>query len=147
MKRNVRILSSNKQVAQAVGSAQYGFGLTNTDDAIAEVEKGMPVTIVYPDQREGEVGTLFIPNTLALIKDSAHPKEAEKLLDYLLSADVERQLAKGPSAQIPLQAGVEASSRVKTPSEVRAMEVDWSAAAAKWDAAAEFIKTEFAVDK
>lgn len=147
VKRNVRILSGNKQVAQAVGSARYGFGLTDTDAAVAEVEKGMPVTIVYPDQREGEVGTLFIPNTLALIKDSAHPKEAEKLLDYLLSADVERQLAKGPSAQIPLQAGVEASPRVKTPGEVRAMEVDWSAAAGKWDAVAEFLKTEFAVDK
>jgi hypothetical protein len=33
---------------------------------------------------------------------------------------------------------------VKTPKEVRAMEVDWQAAAAKWDTAAEFLKTEFA---
>ena len=33
---------------------------------------------------------------------------------------------------------------MKTPSEVRAMEVDWSAAAEKWDTAAEFLKTEFA---
>ena len=39
---------------------------------------------------------------------------------------------------------VPASPRVKTPSDIRAMEVDWSAAAAKWDTAAEFLKTEFA---
>jgi len=99
---------------------------------------------VYPDQKEGEVGTLFIPNTLALIQGSPHPKEAEKLLDFLLSADVERQLAKGPSAQIPLQSGVEASPRVKTPAQVKAMNVDWGAAAEKWDAAAQFLKEEFA---
>jgi hypothetical protein len=32
---------------------------------------------------------------------------------------------------------------VKTPGEVRAMEVNWSVAAEKWDTAAEFLKTEF----
>jgi iron(III) transport system substrate-binding protein len=56
---------------------------------------------------------------------------------------VERRLADGPSAQIPLRDGVPASPRVKTPSEVRAMQVDWSAAAEKWDVAAEFLKNEF----
>jgi iron(III) transport system substrate-binding protein len=143
VKRNARIMSGNRQVAEAVSANQLAFGLTDTDDAIGEIAKGMPVEIVYPDQRAGDAGTLFIPNTLALIKDSPHPNEAEKLLDYLLSADVERQLAKGPSAQIPLQPGVEASPRVKTPGQVRAMEVDWSAAAAKWGAAAHFLETEF----
>jgi iron(III) transport system substrate-binding protein len=143
VKRNARILSGNKQVAEAVGGNSRAFGLTDTDDALAEIEKGMPVAIAYPDQREGDIGTLFIPNTLALIKDSPHPKEAEKLLDFLLSADVERQLAKGPSAQIPLQPGVEASPRVKTPAQVKAMEVDWAAAAAKWDTAADFLRSEF----
>jgi iron(III) transport system substrate-binding protein len=103
----------------------------------------MPVAIVYPDQAENDVGTLYIPNTLALINGSPHPESAEKLLDYLLSADVERRLAAGPSAQIPLRKGVAASPRVKTPPDVRSMDVDWSAAAQKWDAAAEFLRQEF----
>jgi iron(III) transport system substrate-binding protein len=143
VKRNAKIMSGNKQVAEAVAGGSLAFGLTDTDDALAEIEKGMHVAIVYPDQKEGEIGTLFIPNTLALIRDSPHPKEAEKLLDFLLSADVERALAKGPSAQIPLQSGVEASPRVKTPGQVKAMEVDWAAAAEKWDTAAQFLKDEF----
>jgi iron(III) transport system substrate-binding protein len=146
VKRNARIMSGNKQVAQAVAAGTLAFGLTDTDDAIVEIERGMPVAIVYPDQRDGEIGTLFIPNTLALIKGSPHPAEAEKLLDYLLSSNVERRLADGPSAQIPLREGVPASPRVKTPKEVRAMEVDWDAAAMKWDSAAEFLKTEFTID-
>src|SRR4051794_9423096 len=143
VKRNARIMSGNRQVAEAVSANQLSFGLTDTDDAIGEIAKGMPVEIVYPDQGDAEIGTLFIPNTLALIKDSPHPKDAEKLLDYLLSANVERKLAEGPSAQIPLQPNIEASKRVKTPAQVRAMEVDWSAAAAKWDTAAHFLQSEF----
>jgi iron(III) transport system substrate-binding protein len=143
VKNNARIMSGNKQVAQAVAGGQLAFGLTDTDDAVIEVERGMPVAIVYPDQKEGELGTLFIPNTLAIIKGALNPEAAEKLVDYLLSADVERRLADGPSAQIPLRPGVPASARVKTPAEVRAMQVDWSAAAEKWDAAAEFLKSEF----
>jgi len=144
VKRNARTMSGNKQVAQSVAAGSLAFGLTDTDDAIIEVERGMPVAIIYPDQGEGQMGTLFIPNTLAIIKDSPHPEAAERFVDYLLSSDVERRLADGPSAQIPLRKGVPASPRVKTPSEVRAMEIDWSAAAQKWDTAAEFLKTEFA---
>jgi len=35
-----------------------------------------------------------------------HPDEAKKLVDYLLSADVERALAASEAVQIPLHAGV-----------------------------------------
>lgn len=143
VKHNARIMSGNKQVAESVAAGSLAFGLTDTDDAVVEVEKGFPVAIIYPDQEEGQVGTLFIPNTLALIKDSPHPKEAEQLIEYLLSADVERKLADGPSAQIPLRPGMAASPRVKAPPEVRAMKIDWEAAADKWDVAAEFLKDEF----
>jgi iron(III) transport system substrate-binding protein len=143
VKNNVSIMGGNKQVAQAVGAGSLAFGLTDTDDALIEMENGKPVTIVYPDQGEGQIGTLFIPNTLAIIKDSPNPEPAEELVDYLLSPEVERALAAGPSAQIPLRPGVPASPRVKTPAEVRAMEVDWSAAAEKWVTAAEFLKGEF----
>ncbi len=58
----------NKQVAQAVGSGQIAFGLTDTDDAIGEIDAGNPVAIVYPDREADGLGTLFIPNTLAILK-------------------------------------------------------------------------------
>jgi iron(III) transport system substrate-binding protein len=146
VKRNARILSGNKQVALAVADGSLAFGLTDTDDAIIEIEKGKPVAIVYPDQRDGDVGTLFIPNTLALIEGSPNPAPAQKLVDYLLSPEVERRLADGPSAQIPLRAEVPASGRVKTPRDVRAMQVDWSAAVEKWDIAADFLAAEFTAE-
>lgn len=145
IKRNAQIVAGNKQVARSVASGEFAFGLTDTDDAVIEVEAGMPVAIIYPDQAEGGLGTLFIPNTLALVKDSPNGEEAEQLVDWLLSAEVERLLADGPSAQIPLRPGVPASKRVKTPDQVRAMQVDFPAAAAHWDTAARFLQAEFAV--
>lgn len=143
IRRNVSILGGNKQVAQSVGAGRLAIGLTDTDDALVEIENGSPVTIVYPDQGEGQMGTLFIPNTLAILKDSPNPRAAEKLVDYLLSPDVERALADGASAQIPLRPGIKPSPRVKAPPDVRAMEVEWAAAAEKWDTAAEFLTKEF----
>jgi len=143
IRQNVSILGGNKQVAQSVGAGRLAIGLTDTDDALVEIENGSPVTIVYPDQGEGQMGTLFIPNTLAILKNSPNPQAAEKLVDYLLSPDVERALADGPSAQIPLRPGIPASPRVKSPGEVRAMEVDWETAAEKWDTVAEFLTKEF----
>jgi iron(III) transport system substrate-binding protein len=144
VKQNCRVMSGNKQVAQAVGAGSLAFGITDTDDALTEVENGMPVEIIYPDQEQGGLGTLFIPNTLALVKGSPHPEAAERLLDYLLTPEVERRLSEGPSAQIPLQPGVPCSPRVKTPDQVHAMDVDFAAAAEKWETAAGFLQSEFA---
>ncbi len=139
----IQILSGNKQVAMAVGGGRADFGLTDTDDALEEVAKGMPVAIVYPDQRPDGLGTLFIPNTLAILRGCPHPAAARQLVDYLLSPKVEAMLAAGPSAQIPLNPNVEAPDRVKTPQTVRSMKVDFDAAAEKWDAAAKFLRDEF----
>jgi iron(III) transport system substrate-binding protein len=140
---DVQVLAGNKQVAQAVSAGQLAFGLTDTDDALVEIEGGQPVAIVYPDQGEGQFGTLFIPNTLAIVKGCPHPDAARNLVDYLLQPAVEKRLAEGPSGQVPLNPKVKAELRVETPKTIRAMQVDWDAAAESWDAAAAFIRDEF----
>lgn len=142
----IKIQGGNKQVAVAVGSGQLAFGLTDTDDAIIELERGAPVVIVYPDREKNELGTLFIPNTLCIIKGAPHEAHARKLVDYLLSPAVEEKLALGESAQIPLGKSVKTKPRVETPQTVHAMPVDFAAAAKKWDAAAKFIHEEFAAE-
>ncbi len=139
----VQILSGNKQVAQAVGAGSIAFGITDTDDAMEEIAAGSPVMIVYPDRKDDEIGTLFIPNTLAMIKGAPHPENAAKFADYLLSAEVETALARGPSAQIPLNPRASAA-RVETPKTVHAMPADFEAAAKIWDKVAAFLAEEFA---
>jgi iron(III) transport system substrate-binding protein len=140
----VQVLSGNKQVAQAVSAGTAAFGLTDTDDAMGERDAGRPLALVYPDRAAGELGTLFIPNTLAVVKGAPHAAEAEALASHLLSPAVETTLARGPSAQIPLNPAVTAPPRVETPKTVRAMTVDWNAAVARWDQTAAFLTGLFA---
>jgi iron(III) transport system substrate-binding protein len=143
----VKILSGNKQLAQDVASGRLAFGMTDTDDAMVMIEQqGAPVTIVYPDQGEGQPGTLFIPNTLAMIRGGPNPETAKALASEIISPGVESTLAAGPSAQIPLLATTGASARVETPETIRAMNVDFESAAARWDEVASFIRAEFATD-
>lgn len=147
LKQNeVSIESGNKQVALRVASGQLAFGMTDTDDAMIEIDAGRPVVIVYPDQQVDGLGTLFIPNTLALIKGSPNGQNARRLVDHLLSVEVEARLAAGASAQIPLNLKVQAPARVQTPATLRAMKIDFHAAADKWLAARQFLKEEFTTD-
>ncbi|WP_425618622.1 extracellular solute-binding protein [Anatilimnocola sp. NA78] len=144
LKQNqVHVLGGNKQVAEAVAAGNLAFGLTDTDDAIIELEKGSHVKIVYPDRGEDQLGTLFIPNTLALIKGCPNPGHGKQLIDFLLTANVETKLATGPSAQIPLGDQVTIKPRVETPATVKAMPVDFSAAVKKWDTTAHYIHQQF----
>ncbi len=138
------VLSGNKQVAQAVGAGQLAFGMTDTDDAMEELSAGHPVAIVYPDRQPGQLGTLFIPNTLAVIKGSPHVAAAEALAGHLLSPEVESALADGPSAQIPLNRRTSTPARVETPQTVTPMAADFEAAAARWDDVAAYLAREFA---
>jgi iron(III) transport system substrate-binding protein len=139
----IQVLGGNKQVAVEVGRGRLAFGLTDTDDALEELRGGQPVDIVYPDQQPGGMGTLFIPNTLAIVKGCPHPAAARRLVEYLLSPEVEAKLAVGPSGQIPLNPQVKVNPKVETPETIRAMQVDFSAAADKWEIAVQFLRDEF----
>jgi iron(III) transport system substrate-binding protein len=139
----VQVFSGNKQVALAAGSGEIAIGLTDTDDAMGEVDAGSPVSIIYPDRETGGLGTLFIPNTLAIIKGSPHQKAAQALADHLLSPEIESALARGPSAQIPLLKSTNVEARVETPKTVHAMQVDFEIAAKLWDKVAAFLISEF----
>jgi iron(III) transport system substrate-binding protein len=144
---DVQIMAGNKHVAQAVAAGQLAFGFTDTDDAIGELEAGQPVAIVYPDREPDQLGTLFIPNTLAIIKNCPHSENARKLVDYLLAPEIEAKLAESDSAQIPLNPEVTTKPRVETPKTVKAMAVDFSLAVKQWDNAAKFIRDEFATSE
>jgi iron(III) transport system substrate-binding protein len=129
----VLVLSGNRQAAAAAGSGRVAVALTDTDDALAEIDAGSPVAIVYPDRKPDEWGTLFVPNTLARIKNAPHPQEAEELVGFLLGPRVETALAQGPGGQIPLNPAIDVKTRVETPRTVHPMKVDFNAAAALWE--------------
>lgn len=130
----LKIVKSNGRVMRAVSEkgGTVAFGLTDTDDALIALEnmksgKGANVRVIYPDQGEGEVGAVLIPNTCALVKGRGHPEAAERLLRWLARPETEHRLANGPSAQIPVREGVgDIPEYVKQPGvHFRAAVIDW----------------------
>jgi iron(III) transport system substrate-binding protein len=97
--------------------------------------------MVFPD-KDG-IGTLMIPNTVALIAGGPNPEAGKRLIDYLLSKDVERALAFGDSMQIPVRDDVERPPHVPPFDQIRAMDVDYSAIAENLDPAARFCRDLF----
>jgi iron(III) transport system substrate-binding protein len=135
---DVRIVAGNKHVAEGVGRGDFALGVTDTDDALEEIEAGRPLAMIFPD-RDGNpanahFGTLFIPNTVAIVKNGPNPAAARKLVDFLLSAKIEKRLAESASHQLPLNPNVKAKlpTGLLTPAEVKPMHVDWSKAADRW---------------
>ncbi len=146
----IAIVPGNKQVAVDVAAGKYSIGLTDTDDTIAELDAGRPVRMIFPDAdapAASGLGVLFIPNTAAMIRGCPNAENARKLIDFLLSADVERRLAESKSRQIPLnpQVVVEAIPHIRTPSTVRALPVDFAAAMAVWSESQAFLVDEFSL--
>ncbi len=101
--RGVSMLDGNSVVRDLVVCGQLSVGLTDTDDACGAIEKGASVAMVVPDQGEGGMGTLVVPNTVAMIAQAPHPQEARQLIDYLLSRETETRLVKAGWFQISLR--------------------------------------------
>jgi iron(III) transport system substrate-binding protein len=126
--QGVAILDSNGQVCDAVARGALSVGWTDTDDVAVAIAEGRPVAQVIPDE-----GAILIPNTVAMIAGAPHPDEARQLIDFLLSPEVERLLAEGAGAQIPLHPDVPVPPNVLSVEEIKLQWIDWPAVAANFD--------------
>lgn len=126
----IRIASSNGEVKRLVVSGEVAFGISDTDDADEALKEGAPVEVVFPDQ--DSLGTLVMPTSVVLIKGGPHPEEAKKLIDHLLSPDVERRMAES-AAHMPLRAGISTPPGVKRVSDIRAMQIDYARVGAEME--------------
>ncbi len=127
----VKLSTSNGESADFVGSGEFDFALVDSDDAVERMRHGKPIDIVYPDQGEGEVGVLIVPNAVALIRGGPNADNGKKLIEYLVSKETERKLAVADCAQIPLNPGVTPPKELKPIEQIRAMKVDYANLAAK----------------
>jgi iron(III) transport system substrate-binding protein len=118
-----RIASSNGEIKRLVAAGEVTFGLTDTDDANEALKEHAPVEVVFPDQ-DG-AGTLLMPTTAVLIKGAPHADAGRQLIDFLLSAEVEKRMAEA-AAHIPLRSDVAAPEGLKRESDIRTMRVDYA---------------------
>lgn len=101
----VRILpGGNAAVVDAVVGGEADIGFTDADDVRAARARGLEVEMLLPRHlRDEGGGTFMMPNTVALVEGGSNPVEAVRLLEFLLSADVARMLARSVSGNMPLQ--------------------------------------------
>lgn len=144
---DVVVVPGNKQVARGVADGRFAVGMTDSDDALIELNDGKPVAIVFPDGGgDSPLGTLYIPNTVAVVKGCPNPEAARRLVDYLLRPETETKLAEGGGFQIPLNPTVAAKlpPTLLTPTQGKPMRVDFEKAADRWEEAQTFLREEFA---
>lgn len=125
----VRIVDGNSVVRDLVARGDVKVGLTDTDDVNVAIEDGQPIAMVLPDA-EG-LGVPVMPNMVSLIANAPHPEQARQLIDYLLSADVERQLAQSEAVQIPLHAGVAGPRNIPAIETFKPMTLDYTKASSR----------------
>ena len=123
----VKIVPGNSVVRDMVARGEAKVGLTDTDDVNVALEDKKPVAMVFPD-RDG-MGVPIMPNMVSLVANGPHSEAGKKLIDYLLSPEVERMLAQSEAVQIPLHSGVEGPKNIPPLSSFKPMTLDYSKAA------------------
>jgi iron(III) transport system substrate-binding protein len=97
--RGMREVQGNAATKNLVADGVCDFAFTDTDDFFTAQVEGKPVAAL-PVRIGGK--TVCIPNSVAIIRGARQMAAAQKLVDFLLSAETEIKLAKSESRQIPL---------------------------------------------
>lgn len=138
----VKVLEGNMTSCRAVASGELPLGLTDSDDANVLRSAGKPIDWVLIEDGK-EPGALLFPNTVALVKGAPHPEAARRLIDFILSPDVEAVLAASESAQIPLHPGVKAPEVVQKMSRAKFIDPEFEKASAMLQTGADDLKVVF----
>ena len=131
-----RMVTSNSESLRLALSGEVSFALTDTDDAFVALEEGEPLGLRFPDQ-DG-VGTLFMPNAVARMLGGPNPAAAQRLIDFLLTPEVEAML-RDSAGQIPILPGGEPPQSFGL-AEVRFMDVNYEDVARKIEEIQPYLK-------
>lgn len=123
----IQILEGNSVVKDYVSARKLAFGLTDTDDALAAMAGNPDLAIVLLDQQPGGMGTMVIPNSVAMIRGAPHPETADAFIEFLLARSTEQSLVDAGWIQVPVHAAVKPPASLAT-GPVHLMTVDFNAA-------------------
>src|ERR1043166_2695809 len=129
------LTDGNSQSVLQVTRGLADFAATDTDDCVAAKLQGASIEMHYPDLDAPSgsprvAGTLWIPCSVGLVKGGPNPEAGRKLVDYLVSADVEGKLARSDSRNVPVRRALRDQLHVDCPGEAK---VDYAAAAKMLD--------------
>ncbi len=126
--KNSVMEAGNAQARDAARDGELAWCLTDTDDARGALIDGANVALVLPESGPSGQGTLLIPNTVVLIKGGPNTDNGKLFIDFLLSEEVETELALGRAGQIPVRASVSPPKDLPSFNEENTLQVDWQKA-------------------
>jgi iron(III) transport system substrate-binding protein len=97
----IRLVDGNSTAMRAVVNGLADIALTDSDDVYAQQRNGQDVAFNYLDQ--GGDGVLTIPNTVAIIEGAPHSTQAAALMDFIMSAEVEKLMVAGDGHYTPIR--------------------------------------------
>ncbi len=100
---NAAIADGNAHAVRLVANGSARFCLTDTDDVWVAQQRGDSLALIYPTL-DDDLPVCWIPCTVAHVRNGPNPENARKLIDYLVSATVERALANSDSHNVPVRA-------------------------------------------
>jgi iron(III) transport system substrate-binding protein len=113
----VVMTDGNSAAVRAIIAGRAVFAATDTDDVwVAQRAGHVSLDLVYPDMGDG--GTLLVPCSVAVLRGGV-TGQSKALVDYLVSADVERMLAKSDSRNIPVRPWLREEMKMQMPAESR----------------------------
>ncbi len=96
-----RLVDGNSTAVREAVSGRVSLAATDTDDVVVANRHGAGLDQRFLDMGDG--GTLLIPNSIAIPAGAPHPDLARRLVDFLVSAEVEQMLARSASHNIPVR--------------------------------------------
>lgn len=76
-----------------MGSGRLALAVTTYEAAKSQADRGRPVVIRIPDQGEGEMGTVIVPHTVAMVRGrSENDPRVAQLAQWLTQADAENRM-------------------------------------------------------
>lgn len=87
-----RLLERSAQVYEGVAKGEFAVGLTFEEGGAQYAAQGYPVRLVYMEE-----GVISKPDVVCIAKGAAHPREAERFVDFVTGRDAQAVIAKNLS--------------------------------------------------
>lgn len=81
------VVDGNSVVVKQVARGEAWIGMADSDDIADARQEGSPLVALSVTSE-----TLYLPNTVAVIKNCPHPEAAQKLFDYLRDPKISQRL-------------------------------------------------------
>lgn len=109
LKKNAKnhVYGKSSQIVKAVARGDVALGLVNHYYIFRHLAKnpGASIAALMPDQEDTQMGALLNVAGVGIVKQTAHPDQAEQLIAFLVSEEGQNMFAR-LNKEFPLRAGV-----------------------------------------